>query len=105
VAVLKPFDTKGCTNAAALLTLGTAYMGMGRVGDARVATEKSLSVDPKSPDANYNMAQILLTIRPPDPDTAQRYYRRARELGLPADVDFENSLRVATILSHVRKRK
>jgi Flp pilus assembly protein TadD len=103
LTVLKPFDTRGSTNAGALLTLGTAYMGLSRVGDARVATEKALKVDPRSPEANYNMAQILLAVNPPDPDTAQQYYRRALELGLPADKDLENSLHLSTILSRIKK--
>jgi Tfp pilus assembly protein PilF len=104
VSALKPFDVKDGKNAVALLTLGTAYMGQGKVGDARVVTEKALAIDPKSVDGHYNMAQILLTIRPPDPDAAQRHYRRARELGLPADADFENTLRVAAILSRIKKK-
>ncbi len=104
VNVLKPFDVPGATQANALLTLGTAYMGLGRVGDARVAMEKAVAIDPRSPEANYNMAQILLSVSPSDPVTAQQYYRRALELGLPGDADLENSLRVALIMSRIKKR-
>jgi Flp pilus assembly protein TadD len=104
VNVLKPFDVPGATQANALLTLGTAYMGLGRVGDARVAMEKALAIDPRSPEANYNMAQILLSVSPSDPVAAQQYYRQALELGLPGDADLENSLRVAVIMSRIKKR-
>jgi Flp pilus assembly protein TadD len=104
VTVLKPLDVPGATQANALLTLGTAYMGMGRVGDARVATEKALTIDAQSPEANYNMAQILLSVSPSDPVAAQQYYRRAMELGLPADADLENSLRMALIMSRIKRR-
>jgi Flp pilus assembly protein TadD len=105
LTVLKPFDTKGATQAGALLTLGTAYMGLGQIGEARVATEKALKIDPRSPEANYNMAQILLAVSPSEPDAAQQYYRQAVALGLPADAELENSLRMATILSRLKSRK
>lgn len=104
VAILKPFDVKAGKNADALLTLGTAYMGLGRVGEARVVTEKALAAEPKSAEANYNMAQILLAVTPPDAFLAQRHYKRAVELGLPADADLENSLRVAMIMARVKRR-
>jgi Flp pilus assembly protein TadD len=104
VAVLKPFEGRGLTNAAALVTLGTAYMGLGQVGESRVTTEKALEADRRSPEANYNMAQILLMVTPPDPETAELYYRRALELGLAPDADLENTLRIATIMSRIRKR-
>lgn len=104
VVILKPFDTRDATQANALLTLGTAYMGLGRVGDARVAMEKALKIDARSPEANYNMAQILMAITPADPVGAQKYYRRAIELGLPADTDLENSLRMAVIISRIKNR-
>ena len=104
VSCLKPFDVRGGTNAPALLTLGTAYMGLGRVGDARVMTEKALKADPNSADANYNMAQILLAVNPPEPFLAQKCYKRAMALGLLADRDLENSLRIAEIMSRIKKR-
>lgn len=105
VALLKPLDTRGITNADALVTLGSAYMGLGQVGESRVATEKALQANARSPEANYNMAQILMVVIPPDPETAEQYYRRAVALGLPPDADLENALRVATIMARLKKRK
>lgn len=104
VSILKPFDTKKPVNADALLTLGTAWMGLGKIGEARVATEKALLLNPKSPEANYNMAQIYLTIKPSNPVAAEKYYQQALDLGLEADADFENSLRMAFIVSRLKKR-
>lgn len=104
VSILKPFDTKKPVNADALLTLGTAWMGLGKIGEARVATEKALLLNPKSAEANYNMAQIYLTIKPSNPVAAEKYYRQALDLGLEADADFENSLRMAFIVSRLKKR-
>lgn len=104
VTILKPFDTRGFTNADALVTLGTAYMGLGRVGEARVATEKALKAKARSPEANYNMAQILLMVTPQEPQAAQAYYQNALALGLPPDADLENSLRIAQIMAKLKKR-
>lgn len=104
VGILKPYDTRQPLNADALLTLGTAWMGMGRIGEARVATEKVLQLNPKSAEAHYNMAQIFLTLRPADPLAAEKHYEQALSLGLEADQDFENNLRMAMIVSRLKKR-
>lgn len=104
VGILKPYDTRTPVNADALLTLGTAWMGMGRIGDARVATEKVLKMNPKSGEAHYNMAQIFLTLKPADPVAAEKHYRQALALGMEVDPDFENSLRMAFIVARLKKR-
>ena len=103
VRVLEPFDVRHPSNADALLTLGTAYMGLGKIGEARVATEKSLKIKPDSPEANYNLAQILISLSPPEVMDAQQHYRRALELGLSPDPDFENTLRTALIIARLKK--
>lgn len=104
VQTLQAFDTRRPVNADAMLCLGAAYMGLGEAGLARVATEKALALKPESGEANYNMAQILISITPPDLEAVERYYRRALQLGVPADVEFENSLRTALVLSKLKKR-
>jgi Flp pilus assembly protein TadD len=104
VTVLAPFDVKHPTYADALLTLGTAYMGLGRIGEARVATEKALKINPDSPEVNYNMAQILISLSPPEVMDAQQHYRRALELGMAPDPDFENTLRTALIIARLKNR-
>lgn len=104
VLVLKPFDVWHPTNADAMLTLGTAYMGAGKVGEARVATEKTLKINPNSCEAHYNMAQIMISLVPPDVAGAQQHYQRALELGLMADPEFENILRTAMIVNRLKKR-
>jgi tetratricopeptide (TPR) repeat protein len=104
VTVLAPFDVKRPTHADALLTLGTAYMGMGRIGEARVATEKALKINPDSPEVNYNMAQILISLFPPEVMDSQQHYRRALELGMAPDPEFENTLRTALIIARLKNR-
>ncbi|MEI7880521.1 MAG: tetratricopeptide repeat protein [bacterium] len=103
VKLLAPFDVWKAKNASALVTLGTAYMGLGEIGKARDAMEKALSIKPDSADAHYNLAQILLTISPPDVPGAQEQYQRAIELGAPADLEFENALRTALIITRMKK--
>ncbi len=105
VKLLTPFDVWKPKNADALLTLGTAYMGLGEVGKARDAVEKTLAIKPNSAEAHYNLAQILITVTPPDVPNAQAHYQRALELGAPVDLEFENALRTAIIITRMKQRK
>ncbi len=103
VKLMSPFDVWRAKNADALLTLGTAYMGLGEIGKARDAMDKSLAIAPNSAEAHYNLAQILITINPPDVPNAQEHYQRAVELGAPVDLDFENALRTSMIITRMKK--
>ena len=51
------------------------------------------------------MAQILVSLTPPDVGESQQHYRRALELGLAADPDFENTLRTAQIIARIKKQR
>ncbi len=104
VELLQPHDTADLTQASVLITLGSAYMGLGRVGDARVAMERGLKLAPDSAEGHYNLAQILMAIKPPDVDKAQAHYGRAMELGSRPDPTFENKLRTGMILSRMKSR-
>jgi tetratricopeptide (TPR) repeat protein len=105
VKLLTPFDVWKPKNADALLTLGSAYMGLGEVGKARDVVEKTLALKPNSAEAHYNLAQILITVTPPDVPNAQDHYQRAIELGAPVDLEFENALRTAIIITRMKQRK
>jgi len=104
VRVLLPYDTTAFHDPAVSVTLGSAYMGLGRLGDARLAMEKAIRLDPKSGEAHYNLAQILLALKPPDVDEAQVQYSKALELGSRPDPAFENTLRTAIIISRMKSR-
>lgn len=104
IPLLTPFDVWRPKNYAALLTLGTAHMGLGQIGEAREATEKALNIKPDSMDGHYNLAQILVSIFPPDADGAREHYQRALELGAPVDPEFENALKTALIITRMKKR-
>jgi tetratricopeptide (TPR) repeat protein len=103
IMTLRPGDGHSSTNTDVLLTLGTAYMGLGEIGEARAATERAIKLNPNFAEAQYNMAQILMSLLPPDTDGAQMHYRRALELGLRPDADFENTLRMNRVLSKIKK--
>jgi len=105
IQTLKPLDVRHPVDADALLVLGTAYMGLGEIGDARVATEKALKINPASPEAHYNMAQILLSVTRPDLEGVMQHYQRALDLGMRADPDFENTLRTALLISKLKKHQ
>lgn len=104
VQLLQPYDTADLTQASVLITLGSAYMGLGRLGDARVAMERGLKLAPDSAEGHYNLAQILVTLNPPDVDRAQAHYRRAVALGSRPDFDLENKLRTAMVISRMKSK-
>jgi len=103
ILTLRAFDSLRPANADALLTLGTAQMGLGEIGDARASTEKAIKINPTFAEAHYNLAQILVSLMPPDVDGAQKHYQRSLELGLKPDPDFENSLRMNLIITKIKK--
>lgn len=105
VRVLKPLTANpAITNTTAVIALGSAYMAMGRLGDARACMEQAVVQNPSSAEAHFNLAQILLTIKPPEPAAAQLHYRRAVELGMEPDAEFETSLKASAILMRMKKK-
>jgi tetratricopeptide (TPR) repeat protein len=103
--LLKEAVKQDSGNAAAFVALGTAQMGLGELGPARVAMEQALKLAPKSPEAHYNMAQILLTVDPPDLVGANEHYRQALALGSQPDPTIEETLRAGAIMSRMRQLK
>jgi tetratricopeptide (TPR) repeat protein len=104
-ALLKQIIKGDPTNAAAYTALGTACMGLGELGAARVATEQALTLAPRSAEAHYNMAQMLLALEPPDLLAAEQHYKQAVALGSPPDADLEERLRLAIIQSRIHPKK
>ncbi len=86
------------TNAAARVILATAYLGVGKIRQARKETEAALRYAPDLQQAHYNYAQILLMDRPPSLQLAKDHYDRAIELGGEPDPQFEAALRRAYLL-------
>lgn len=103
LATLQPLVGREAVGADALVIAGSCYMALGEIGSARVAMERAVKLDPASAVAHYNLAQILLSLLPPDVEDAQAEYLRALELGLKPDPDFENTLRMNLVISKVKK--
>ncbi len=105
IRILQPVTGRSSSNTTALITLGSAHLAMGRMGDARVAMEQAVKSNPSSPEAHFNLAQILVNIRPADVAGAQAHYKQAVDLGMNPDPDFENALNTASIISRMKKKK
>ena len=73
------------TNALAHTALGTAYFGAGRTEEALTEVRRALVLDPAMSEARYDLAQLLLTLQPPDLEGAREQYRQALALGAPPD--------------------
>lgn len=72
-------------NADAHVILGTAYFGLNRSDDAVGQMKKALELEPSHKEAHFNLAQIMLSIKPPDKDEAKNHYRKALSLGIAGD--------------------
>lgn len=93
--LLKPVVESDETNAEGCLVLGAAYIGLGRLGDAHFELSKAVGFAPDMPEAHYNLAQVLMSLKPSDPKGALEHYRQALQLGAAADVSFEAELNKA----------
>lgn len=81
------------SNAEAYTVLGTAYFALGLSAKAKTRTEQALKVNGDLKSANFNMAQILLDLNPPDPENAMVYYKKAVSLGAKRSAVLEAKLR------------
>ncbi len=76
--------------APAYLVLATTVLASGDLAKSRLLLEQSVELDEAgSAAARYNIAQLILRESEPDFDAARAHYRRARELGVPADSALE----------------
>lgn len=71
------------------VALAGAYIGMGESLDARKEVATAIKLKPGMPEAHYNMAQILISLKPPDTQLARYHYGKALELGAKPDEKME----------------
>ncbi len=90
--ILNPLVQEHPRHAHAHVAIGTACFGLGRFDEARAALEQALAIDPGLHAAHYNLAQLLLRMKPPDREAARRHYREALRLGGERDKDLEKHL-------------
>ncbi len=78
-AALRPEDT------AVHGAYGVACSQLGWRDAAEAQFRRTLALNPKDKDTAFNLAVLLATANPPRLPEAQQWYKRARELGVPAD--------------------
>lgn len=83
---------KDPSSATAHNALGAAQMAVGSMKQAKAELEKALDLDPSLADAHFNLAEVLCVGAPADREAARAHYRRAVELGVPADAELEQAL-------------
>ena len=76
-------------HASTHVALGATYFGLSRLTEARKEVQRALKLNPSLSEAHYNMAQIMLAIRPVDLDAVRYHYKKARQLGGEPDKKFE----------------
>lgn len=80
------------TNASTENYLGCVLAEKGQRAAAETALRKSLQLDPDYADANYNLAFVYATEKPPSPQLALWHYQRAVSLGHAKNPDLEKLL-------------
>ena len=80
-------------NTDAHVVLGTAYFGLRRESDAIAMMKKALELNPSHKEAHFNMAQMLLTVKPPDIEKARHHYSKAVSLGVNTSPELDAILK------------
>ena len=76
-------------DAAGLNLLAAVKMAAGDYRAAENALDRAISVHPRSHQAYYNMAKLILKSQPTNKKGAKRYYETGREVGGPEDAKLE----------------
>lgn len=97
--VLEPLARMRGVSADTQMALGVAYMGLERLGDARVAMEEAIAIDPKLAEAHFNLAEILMQLDRPDIARARYYYQTSLGLGGERDPQLEEAIRRGMVWS------
>jgi len=80
------------TDEAILLLAAGAYVATGAYPKAMEVLDKVMKANPQRPDAYFNMAWLLLDMRPDATADAEMYYRQSVKLGLARHRDIERRL-------------
>jgi tetratricopeptide (TPR) repeat protein len=79
--------------------LGKVLLQKGAPAQAETALRKAIQLMPGYREAHYSLALIYSKQKPPLRELAQWHYRKATQLGYPADPDFEKQLQEAPTVS------
>jgi tetratricopeptide (TPR) repeat protein len=72
--------------------LGITYSQKGYQEAAEKELMKALELQPDYPDAHFNLAVVLTSQTPPSTELAKKHYKKAVELGIAKDSEFEKLL-------------
>ncbi|MEM7394805.1 MAG: tetratricopeptide repeat protein, partial [Verrucomicrobiota bacterium] len=79
-------------NARAHNALGAAKMELNDLETASKHFRTAIALNPEMADAHYNLAQILVSLNPPDIVNARMHYQKSVDLGSAQDLVLENAL-------------
>jgi len=81
-------------NGAVALNLKAAMEArQGKLKEAEATLDQAIQSNPRSHFAFYNMANLMLQVRPDNKAVARRYYETGRSLGGPVDARLEEALK------------
>lgn len=92
VVVIDDLLADNASDEPALLMAAASYTATGSYSKALDTLDKAMKVNPKRPDGYYNMAWLLLEMKPKESAEAELYYRQAVKLGGVRDRDLERRL-------------
>ena len=79
--------------------LGRVLIEKGARAQAETALRRAVQLMPRLFEAHYYLALIYLEQKPPLKELAQWHYRKATDLGYPANPEFEKKLQAATTVT------
>lgn len=79
-------------DAPAHVIMGVALAGTGQTEAAMAEMQKALALEPRLPEAHYNLARLVLKKEPKRKATAQAYYQNALKFGALPDPALEKYL-------------
>ncbi len=92
VVVIDDLLADNASDEPTLLMAAGSYTATGSYAKALDALDRAMKVNPKRPDGYYNMAWLLLEMKPKESAEAEMYYRQAVKLGGVRDRDLERRL-------------
>ncbi len=96
VVVIDDLLDENPNDESTLLLAAGAHVAAGNYAKAMETLDKALKINPKRPNAYYNMAWLLLEMKPGKLDEPEMYYRQAVKLGGSRDRDLERRLGIKT---------
>ncbi len=92
IIVLADLLEESPSDESILLLAAGAHLAAGAYTKSMELLDKVMKTNPRRPDAYFNMAWLLLDMRPDALSAAEMYYRQGVKLGLTRNRDLERRL-------------